>query len=268
MKFSITATIPTTQYGNIQPAIETEAETYEEARDLALSRMEELWDRYCENGKQLRKAGERVKLKAYVGGEIYFEPQTHTYTNESGERYTSGSEYAQQFEEPFDQDKIAAAMAKKHGVKAEDIIAMWKAKSDISRGIGTALHAAMEMYGRYNGLAVKMSKTAIHDSPMVLEAVKQFYEAHPEGAIYEALVVDHHNKRAGRIDRLVNTDKGFYIEDFKTDVAIDKRLPVYSKQLSFYAAILRDNGQVVAGSRVHHWDGKKWATHELKVLPV
>lgn len=209
----------------------------------------------------------RVKLQAFVGGEIYFDPSTHTYTNEAGEVYLSGSTYAHQFEEPFDQAGIAAAMAKKYGVEASDIIAMWEMKADISKGLGTALHAAMELYGRYDGLAKKMERSANHDNPMVMEAVKQFYSQHSNDLVeYEALVVDHKAKRAGRIDRLVpevgvNT---YSIEDFKTDVNIQKRLPIYQKQLSFYAAILEAAGKAVAELRVHHWDGVKWTTYKLE----
>lgn len=229
--------------------------------------MLELQRRYSEKPVDFRR--NRQKLQAFVGGEIYFDPERHEYSNEKGELYLSGSKYAEQFAEKFDRDKIAAAMAKKYGVKAEDILAMWEMKSDISKGLGTALHAAMEMYGRYGALAEKMGGTANHDNPMVVEAVKQFYAQHMEVGDYEVLVVDHATKRAGRIDRLVRIEspegKNYCnIDDFKTDVNIQKGLPKYQKQLSFYAAILEANGVAVDKIRVHHWDGSKWTTYNLE----
>lgn len=259
MKFKVTATIPTVQYGNLMPEIEVEAETYEEAQRLAMERIVALWNQYCEPGKQL-KAANRVKLDAFVGGSIWFDPTTHTYTNEAGEVYLSGSAYAHQFAEPFDQVKISEAMAKKFGASAEDIVKLWELKAEISRGLGTALHAAMEMCGRYQGLAKQLERSAIHDNPMVMQAVQRFYEEHDEDAEYEVLVVDHAKKRAGRIDRLA----GGWIEDFKTDVNIQKKLPIYQKQLSFYAAILEAAGKRVEGLRVHHWDGSQWTTYQLE----
>lgn len=265
--FKIGATIPVTSYGNLQPEIEVEAESYEDAYSLAMPRIEAIWNRYCEPGRELRSSG-RVKLEAFVGGEVYYDAERHEYTNEAGERYVSGSEYAHSFEEPFDAVKMSEALAKKHaaaGVKAEDIRAMWEMKAEISRGLGTALHAAMELYGCYNGLATSLNKTtATHDNPMVMEAVKQFYTVHKdETAAHEVLIVDHAAKRAGRIDRLVETPKGYIIADFKTDVNIFKKLPIYKKQLNFYRAILEAGGLTVTSMHIYHWDGKKWTKHIL-----
>lgn len=264
IKFKIGATIPVVRYGNLMPELEVEAESYENAVALAMPKLEALWNRYCEPGSELRQ-GDRQQLEAFVGGSIYYDPVRHEYTNEAGEHYVSGSEYAHTFEEPFDTVKISEAMARKHGVSAADIRAMWAMKADISRGLGTALHAALELYGRYDGLATKLNRTTnLHDNPMVMEAVKQFYAEHNEPAEYEVLVVDHAAKRAGRIDRLVQrSETEFFIEDFKTDVSIEKKLPKYQKQLSFYAAILGAAGMSVGGLRVHHWDGTRWTTHNL-----
>jgi len=246
----ITAHVPTQQFG------------YIELEDLPdnPAEIERLYNRYAEKPIRLSR---REKLQAFVGGEIWYDAERHEYTNDAGEVYLSGSTYAHQFEEPFDQAGIAAALAKKHGVAPEQIIAMWEMKAEISRGLGTALHAAMEYYGRYDGLAQKMGKTANHDNPMVMEAVKQFFANHTEEASYEVLVVDHATKRAGRIDRLALGALGYAIDDFKTDVNIEKRLPIYQKQLSFYAAILEAAGEKVTTLRVHHWGGSAWKTYEL-----
>lgn len=48
VSFSFGATIPTQSFGNIQPHITVEAPTYEEARDFAIPKIEELYAKYAE----------------------------------------------------------------------------------------------------------------------------------------------------------------------------------------------------------------------------
>ena len=251
---NITAHIPVQSYGFI------------ELTDLPddPAEVERLYNRYAEKPIKL-VSGSRVKLEAFVGGSIYYDEEKHEYTNEAGEVYLSGSTYAHSFEPPFDQQGIAAAMAKKYGVPADDIVKMWEMKAEISRGLGTALHAAMELYGRYDGLAVQMGKSANHDNPMVMEAVKQFYAAHPNDKTeHEIVVVDHGMKRAGRIDCLVITgEKRCIIRDWKSDVVIAKKLPTYGKQLNFYRAIMENASWVVEGMEVDHWTGNGWVKYGI-----
>lgn len=261
MKFKIGATIPTTQYGNIMPELEVEAETFEEAQSLALPEIEKLWKRYAEPGKELRESGKRIK--AFVGGEIDYDDFSHTYSW-NGDVYLSGSQYAKQFEKPFDGATISEAMAKKYGVSASDIVSMWRLKSDISAGFGTAIHAAIEMYERYGELAKSLNKTShLHDHPIIKKAVESFYALQDNGheARVEAVVVDHEAKRAGRIDRLVITgEKKCRIQDIKTNADITKYLPVYWKQLEFYEGIMGAAGWTVEGLDIFHWDGE-WHKH-------
>lgn len=263
MKFKIGATIPTVQYGNLMPEIEVEADTYEEAYALVMPKIEAIWNEYAEDGKQL-KISERKKLEAFVGGEIYFDEKNHVYTNDKGEIYLSGSQYAKQFEKPFDVDNISQAMAKKFDVPVEDLVAMWKLKSEVSTTFGTALHKALELYGRYDGLAKAIDRTTnLHDHPIIKKAVEGFYEGREkEKAEYEVLVVDHANKRAGQIDRLLITgDKKCRVQDFKTNATIEKNLEVYSHQLKFYSEILEAGGWTVEGREIFHWNGE-WKTYE------
>lgn len=280
MKFVIGATIPVMSYGNLQPSIEVEAETFEEAQAIAMPQIEKLWDKYGE--KPLTK-GERKLIKAYVGGEIYYDDATHTYTNEKGEVYMSGSQYAKSLEKPFDMEKISEAMATKFKVKAEDIKAMWALKSDISTGFGTAIHGALELYGRYKDLAGTIEKTTHHhDHPVIKKAVEGFYKGREgEKAVHEVFIVDHKAKRAGQIDRLLIVSppmsssevamtkdnpaqfkKGVCrVQDFKTNASIEKSLPSYWIQLQFYADIMTANGWIVEGLDIFHWAGE-WKTYE------
>lgn len=263
MKFTIGATIPVAQYGNLQPQIEVEAETYEEAYATAMPRIEAIWNKYVD-GKQIGNA--RTKLTAFVGGSIYYDDLTHTYTNEQGEVYLSGSTYAKQFEKPFDKIAISNAIAKKFKADPQAIVDMWELKGEVSRGFGTALHKALELYGRYDGLAKAIDKdTALHDHPVIKKAVEGFYASHTGKAEYELMIVDHETKRAGQIDYLrITGDKKCIIGDFKTNAVMSPaNLENYAHQLSFYAEIMEAGGWAVEGLELYHWNGN-WQDIKLE----
>jgi hypothetical protein len=148
---------------------------------------------------------------------------------------------------------------------------MWALKAIASASLGTAVHAALELYGRYKKLAESTGKeTHIHDGLILNKAVNLFYEEYPDvnNLGFECLVVDHKAKRAGRIDRLEYEDVGVYICDYKTNFDINKSLKKYWLQLSFYAAICIANGMKVKGLKIYHYDGEKWDAHESEVIDI
>lgn len=267
MKVILTATVPVVQYGNLQPTVEVEADTYEEAMAQAEAHITSFWNKHAENGKQL-KGAQGKRLKAFVGGDINYDDATHIYTNDAGDVYLSGSQYAKQFEKEFNKEAVAGKMAEKWGVSGPDVIAMWELKSQVSMGFGTALHGALELFGKYRGLAKDIEKeTHLHDHPILKDAVEGFYASRmQEKAVYEALVVDHAKKRAGRIDRLLITGANrCRVQDYKTNSVMDKdKLDYYWKQLSFYADILKSGGWVVEGLDIFHWNGK-WTSYSGEV---
>lgn len=245
----INAHVPTQQYGFI------------DLQDLPddPAAVEKIYNRYAETPIKLT-AGK--KTAAFVGGSINYDEASHTYSW-NGERYLSGSEYAKSFEKPFDLQGISEAMGKKFALDPAEIRAMWKLKADISTGIGTALHAALELYGKYHEMAEVMGKSGLHDSLMVNQAVKSFFrDREDQKAVYEAVIVDHDTKRAGRVDRIMITgDKECVVEDFKTG-DVGKRMDIYCKQLDFYAQIMESHGWKVRACWVRHWDGKVWKDYE------
>jgi len=264
MKYSLTSVIPVMQYGNVQPTIEVEADTFEEAQAIIAPQMDALWAKYSPV-PLAKPTGNRELLKAFVGGLVWYDAANHVYTNEAGDVYLSGSQYAKQFDKPFDGRAIAKKMADKWKVSADEIQAMWKLKSEVSMGFGTAIHASLELYGKYNGLATAMEKTThLHDHPIIKKAVEEFYIGREnEKAEYEVFIVDHAKKHAGQIDRLlILGPKKCQVQDYKTGAAIDKpRLASYWKQLEFYSDILRAGGWEVVPPVIFHWDGS-W--HWLK----
>lgn len=278
IKYTLAATIPTTQYGNLQPSIEVEAETLEEAQAATLPHIQELWARFgskpLETNEQKRTTGTRKLVKDIFGNEIYYDDANHIYTNSLGEVYMSGSVFCEQSEKPFDAEFISGLMAKKNGLsndEAQSIRDMWRLKADASMSFGTSVHAALELYGKYKQIAGKVGKeTHLHDNVVLNKAVTSFYNEYPnvENIAYEALVVDHKKKRAGRIDRIEYDDDGVWVTDFKTNFDVKKSLKKYWLQLSFYSAILKANGLTVKGLKIYHYNGDLWTTIEGKVINI
>lgn len=294
VKYSLTAVVPVAQYANLQPTVEVEADSIEEAEGLVLPYIEGFFNKYSEKNKigaekrALSKG--RVLLKDYFGNEIFYDDATHEYTNSLGEVYLSGSRYAA--EEPFDGDYWASEFVSKYGLKEEDkqrILSMWETNGNASSSFGTALHAAIELYGQYHDIAdiididqktgarkkldAKTEKnSAMSKLPYLKDVVTQFFtpERLAEIAQYEVLVVDHKNKRAGRIDRLVIFEDGsFGVRDMKTNNKILKpERTTYTKQLSFYADILIANGGKLNEKALglHHWVDNTWKDIELEKI--
>lgn len=229
-----------------------------------------------EKERKLVRSKNAKLLKDIFGNEIFYDDDAHEYTNALGEVYLSGSKFASQSERPFDAKFIAGRIANKFGLSSEEselIQTMWTLKAEASTSFGTAVHAAIELYGKYKFLAEKIEKeTHFHDNVILRNIVKSFYDVYPDltGVSYECLVVDHQTKRAGRIDRLEYSglDDSWYVTDYKTNFDVEKSLDKYWLQLSFYAAILIANGQKVKGLKIYHFNGIEWDTHEHKVIDI
>ena len=262
----ILAHVPSQQYGFFEI----------EGDDSELPQIEKLYNQYAEKpiafGGSETTSTDRKLLTAFVGGSIYFDKATHTYTNENGDVYLSGSTYAKQFEKPFDAQNIVIKMAAKSGVPADEILKMWEMKRDVSNGYGTALHLAMQLYGEFSKHSGVFNKEYhIHELSVFKDATESFYASRmQEQAEYEALVIDHKREYAGQIDRLVyvpdttgEKTRRVWVEDFKSNHDLPKdKLENYWHQLSFYGSILEAGGFIVEGLRIHHWNGKEWTTYE------
>lgn len=215
-------------------------------------------------GNQISQTSQRQLVDCFVGGSIYYDDAAHVYTNEAGEVYLSGSAYAKQFDKPFNSAVVAGKIAKKWNVKREDIEAMWKLKGEVSMSLGTTLHAALELYGKYGKLCQAIEKeTHLHDNLYLKNAVETFFAGRDnETAEYEIFVVDHTKKHVGQIDRLLVTgNKTGRIQDFKTTVGGIKpdKLVSYWAQLKFYVGVMQAAGWTITGLDLFVWDGE-WST--------
>ncbi len=306
MKFTLQATIPTTQYGNLQPAIEVEAATFEEAQAIAMPQIQKIWNSVCETGKELvirdiQSADGAIydnpteRMTCSLSGEVLFLDNTHTYRDAEGTVYQSGSRYAEQFGYEFNKDAIIPLYANKFGVEPGDVEDFWNLKGDNSRNFGTALHGALEIYGKFTGLASKLStedkRVDLGIHPILLPIVEEFFELNTEAnSKYELFVVDKKNGRCGQIDRLVITgEKSCIIEDYKTNGNILKQnspkylkepfgrgsptellnqpLSIYYLQQNFYREIMESLGWTVDAMRIHTYT-TEWETLEVPKIQL
>lgn len=291
-QFEIVAVIPTGQYANIQPKLVFESEDFAAAYAAAMPHLEKISQDYGDiqlvnkdSGVALRV--NRTEVQCYATGtKAYFDPVSHTYIDGQGNKYTSGSVFAGQFEHEFNKAMILPKYAKKCNVDEALIEEMWTSKADASTTFGTALHQALETYGKYKDLCDLIGKDiGIH--PTLLPIVEAFFKDRgDEKAVYEPFVADAKNMRCGFIDRLVITgEKRGIIEDYKTNGDLYKKgtpanlkapyaflpnIPLgrYMIQLSFYKAILEAAGWTIEGLRVHHWAGEEWKTIEVKSVEI
>lgn len=294
-RVSMTATIPTQQYGNIQPAFEVEADTHEEAMDAALRQIKDVWDRTAPKPLEVRKIdnyprlllGEELRCWA-SGTRVTFDAASHAYSTVDGKRWLSGSVFAGRYKGEFNAPLIARKMADKHGVEPAELIAMWELNRDASATAGTAVHAALQLRGQYAELsrAVKDGslESALTKNPILLPLVEAFFATREgEHACYEVFVADPVRAHCGFIDRLVVEPDGLIIEDYKTNVDLTKsetikapfkgvventQLGAYWLQLSFYGRILQSHGKTVKGLRIHHWNDSRWETHEHELVDL
>lgn len=284
------STIPTGNYQNIIPEFSVEANTLAEARDLWLQEMGVIHrmvgkDLAVNIGVTDSDPASTVKC-VFTGTEVPFDAVTHKY----GAGWLSGSTFAGNYTEEFAREIIAQKSAQKHGVNADDILDWWQLKADTASYWGSAIHAALETYGKYGRLAetVKGDRwLAIENYPAYIQdVVKQFFAGREnERAGYEMFVADGDRKLCGFIDRLVYDEAtdSYFVEDFKSNydlgkkakilapfkgVVEDTKLGAYWLQLSFYSHIISRAGKTVNKLTIHHWDGDCWRSYHHPVVDI
>lgn len=301
IKVTITGTIPTVQYGNMQPVIEAEGKSYEEAQELALTRLQNIWNRVCEPGKELKisspttnvpsQAKSYEKLACQISGtDVLFDKEEHKYYDSEGNQYLSGSAFASKYKSKFDSSAISANFAKKHDVPQKDILDMWSLNGDVSSSLGTAVHNALELYGKYLQLSLKTKGTnesSLTKNELLKPVVESFFAGREgENARYELFVADEKHGLCGFIDRLLIVDakkKICRVQDYKTNHTINKAetilppfkgivpattLGSYWLQLSFYAYILQQLGWTVEGLDIFNWEDGEWKAYTSDVIDI
>lgn len=268
--FTLAATIPTTQYGNIQPSYTVEAETLEEAKALAFALIEADWDKYGDKPLKKKQTGNVVEVITFTGEKVLWNEAAHEYTDMQGNHLVSGSEYAQADEKPFDTALLSGKVASKYNVDPQDVADVWAGNSKISTTFGTALHLAMEQYFKYKHVACDDKEYNLA-KPMFLRQAVESFPLKDEQILPEVVLSNIENKMAGTTDGLHIigdiSDKTCEVLDYKSDSDIGKNLKKHFRQLSYYAKILQLAGWSVRKVVVWNYTDK-WEAHESDVLEV
>lgn len=219
--YKLTATIPTGQYANVQPSIEIEGGSLEEANAVAMGHMKELFARHSEvklkdNGAPSSVSisidcSKTVSLESFNehGVEVQYNDEEHTYSFK-GEKLQGATSFIKQYTNEFNAEMVAKNCEKSWGVPADVIASMWKSNADLATQFGTTVHGAIEHYVKYSGVADMVMKSrgtnenpAMPKHPILASIVNGFIEAYTElyggfsGVESEILVTDIEAMRCG-----------------------------------------------------------------------
>ena len=111
---------------------------------------------------------------------VYLEPISHRYFDLNGLEYMSGSRFIGLFCKKFDSNMVAGQVAKSTGVKKQDVLDQWQAKTDE----GTRRHNAIELY--FKTTTIRPEDEDLR--PMILNIVfqyREYYRVYNEVILYD-----------------------------------------------------------------------------------
>lgn len=205
---------------------------------------------------------------------IEFIEDGHTYTDDFGVAYTSGTTLIHNAFEAFDAKKVAAAKSARTGVPADSYIQQWMEAGEEAANSGTRLHENCErqILGRFNEMHKPENneeqlkfRTAWHEVERIKTA---FAGLEPEKIIFSPRF-----RISGSIDLLAKkNDQHYVIVDWKVVKQIkmegfrgkkgihiatagipDCNFYHYALQLSTYEQILKSEGYIPATAQVDRW---------------
>ena len=273
---SITATIPVTgqSYTDLRPTISADSIEEYRAQLAEVGRLagNEL---FVQRMEQNRKGKTKIITEQ---GNLYFDPVSHEYEDENGNKFWTGSTWAHQFEKPFDPQLIAPKVAEKKLTTVDKVIEAWDMKSEVSLSYGTTVHKALECGIKYGELP---------NNPHLAALVQDYLDmSHEDEQVSELFVVSMEDRMCGTIDVLVDKGKKHVvIRDFKTGDIYkktsltpqakdlwpsleNKMISLYQLQLSFYAHILSSLGYKVEGLEIYAEAEEAWQVVKLPVLDI
>jgi len=207
-----------------------------------------------------------VTLKWF--GNIKFDEESHTYSDDEGTIYSSVTEYIGEFFPKFDQEGISQRIASRDGVSQVEVLKQWEDKARF----GTDIHNRIEeLLSNPFTLPSEEELTEEHFSVrQALSVVRGIKVLHNVKAIYpEVRIFNKDYKLAGTIDLLMIThDNEIVLADWKTSNSIytankshstheltkhlnDNNYTKYSLQLNTYSYLLPQEYKVIASYLVH-----------------
>lgn len=278
------ATIPICQYGNVQPTIT--CGSYEDGLKALIEITDRLssspeaarFGNIVRNSMQTQLEGEkglvaqnRGQLQV-LGDGVLFNEKDHTYSKD-GKPYLSGSTFAHMFEKDFPRDAIAQKVADRDGKEADDVLAGWDAKGDISLQYGTLIHKCIEthlmyeqdpnneylksiiddweeVFGQEIGV-IGHSEHFVQDDAHQLCGVVDFYDE-DNHTIYDWKTGDIHQKIQHTLGK-----------DWPND-----RLSLYTLQLNFYKYIIEQNGGKINHLYIGWLNGEHWEKVKVDIIDI
>jgi len=157
---------------------------------------------------------------------INLEPNTHTYTSESGIKYKSVSALIEQFVPFFDFEQKSYEYSLKYGLPVEEVRLNWREKNKKSTVFGHKIHSNIEKLLTEN-------KTE-HSETIYDQILKEVSKFNTKGAKFltEQIVYSEEYKVAGTSDLIVQRKLDFDIIDFKTNKKIKIDNP-YNESLTY-----------------------------------
>lgn len=85
-----------------------------------------------------------LDIELWKFNDIYFDEESHTYTDTKGTQYTSVTKFVDRFFPKKDWDAIAAKYAVKNNMPVADVKLLWDKNKNDAAGMGTQIHAYVE----------------------------------------------------------------------------------------------------------------------------
>jgi ATP-dependent exoDNAse (exonuclease V) beta subunit len=143
---------------------------------------------------------------------VTIDHETHTYTNENGEKYMSVTTFIGTYKKPFDKDKWSKHVALRDGVSQEEILNKWAGITLTAQNRGTNVHLVMEKY-------IKERKIEKGYEEFVQSFIKKTTGIFltDSNVLSEHILYSDYYKLAGTADLIVENGNSFYVMDFKTN---------------------------------------------------
>lgn len=214
---------------------------------------------------------------------IVFDPGPHTYTNtDTGELYTSVTTVLGKYKKPFDKLFHAERVARRKGVEVQVVLDEWEQIKNDACAKGTKHHEEMEDLINTKGLMRQYVKTGVLPDGLESQLAYSFMEhiskiKDVEQIQSELMVYNHEHKIAGTGDVFVDTNRGFFIKDFKTNKRfryhsyygdfllrplqhlMECEFNIYALQLSMYALFYEQiTGKRCLGLEIFYMKNGRW----------
>ena len=298
-KITITAVIPTQQYGNLQPGLEITDVDAKEGMEFGIGYMKELFSRFSEKGGLTEHDIVLSKLTRKSFNEdvdIEFEPVGHTYTHK-GKTLQGVTDYIKKFYKAFDADTISSVLESKWGVPQQTIRDLWEMNGKITSELGNLIDKTLEYFDKFKSTGEIISSQqkeelnyCLPKHPILRKAVTEFYELikDQKGTVKtQVMISDIENGICGQADRVLVLDeekKTCRIQDYKVNINAEEKdkghkvlapfdhlsptkLSKYQLQTSIYANMMQKSGWVVEGIDIYVYEDT-WKHFELPVLKV